>query len=111
MKTLFKNLNFGALVVLISVVTLTVSWKNHESKKATPTWYSVTVTDLSDPNNPANQRIDAEYGGTPSGSCNTNPGIRCAVLLNDELNPADLPMTVDQAQDDGFTVDDHRQKQ
>lgn len=111
MKALLKKLNIGALVALISVVTLTVSWKNYESKIAAPTWYQITA-DPSDPTNKEKQEIDGVYpGGTPSGSCNTSPGLTCAVLLDDELDPDNMPATVADAEDEGFTVTDHRQKQ
>ncbi|WP_312365343.1 hypothetical protein [Sphingobacterium sp.] len=43
MKTILKKLNLGAIAVLLGVVGLTVSWKNHESKKATATWYEVII--------------------------------------------------------------------
>lgn len=112
MKSLLKNLNFGALVVLASVVTLTVSWKNHESKKATPTWYQVSLINPAGGNIATNQKIDGLYpGGAPSGSCNTSPGATCAVQLSDALDPTDMPATVKEANDDGFTSQAFRQHQ
>ncbi|WP_313240008.1 hypothetical protein [Sphingobacterium multivorum] len=113
MKTILKKLNLGAITVLMGVVGLTVSWKNHESKKATPTWYQVSLINPANGNTPSNQKIEGLYpGGEPSGiDCNTSPGATCAVQLSDALNPADMPATVKEANDEGFTSEDFRQHQ
>ncbi|AIM39244.1 hypothetical protein KO02_23060 [Sphingobacterium sp. ML3W] len=112
MKKILKNLNIGALIALISVVTMTVSWKNHEGKKATPTWYQVSLISPTGGNIATNQKIDGLYpGGAPSGSCNNLAGATCAVQLSDVLEPIDMPATVKEANDDGFTSQAFRQHQ
>ncbi|ULT23557.1 hypothetical protein KUH03_30960 [Sphingobacterium sp. E70] len=71
MRTLLKKLNLGAIIALVGVVGLTASWKNHESKKLAPQWYSVTITDTSDPNNAANQQIGSTIPEPTTGECAT----------------------------------------
>jgi len=111
MKSLLKKLNLGAIAALVGIVGLTVSWKNHESTKATPTWYKVSLISPTGGNIPTNQKIEGLYpGGTPSGDCNTGTGKTCAVQLSDGLNPADMPATVKEANDEGFASQAYRQR-
>lgn len=79
MKTLLKNLNFGALVALTMVVTLTVSWKNHESKRLTFQWFEVSDNGSGN----TNKVIVGDYpGGQPGAECEQPEGDMCAVPID-----------------------------
>lgn|SRR5690606_1315893 len=112
MTNMIKNLSFGGILALVAMMILTVSWKNRAHNVEEATWYEVTITNSEEPNDPEHQQIGRVYpGGIPSGSCNTLPGLTCAVLLDGELDPNQLPMTVADAESLGFDVTDQRQKQ
>lgn len=79
MKTLLKNLNFGALLALALVVTLTVSWKNHESKRLTFQWFEVSDNGSGN----TNKVIVGDYpGGQPGAECEQPEGDMCAVPID-----------------------------
>ncbi|WP_313240264.1 hypothetical protein [Sphingobacterium multivorum] len=111
MKTLLKNLNFGALLALASVVTLTVSWKNHETNSKAANWYQVQLRSGGSTSTLSDFEIVGAYpGGSPSGNCNTTtkPEI-CAVYM--DLNGAPIPTDLQDAEDHGFDTDVRRYKQ
>jgi len=111
MKTLIKNLNFGALLALASVVTLTVSWKNHETNSKAANWYQVQLKSGGSTSTLSDFEIVGAYpGGSPSGNCNTptKPEI-CAVYM--DLNGAPIPTDLQDAEDHGFDTDVRRYKQ
>ncbi len=108
MTTFLKKLNLGAIVALVGIVGLTVSWKNHESKKLAPQYYAVSITDTSDPNNEANMQIDGPISEPTSGPCTLSSGYVCAVQL--DLNGAPKPATIKAARDGGFDTDVRKHK-
>lgn len=94
MKSFFKNLNLGAVIALVSVVTLTVSWKNHESKLAAQ-WYEVNETSPTDSNR---EIVDVYPGGNPGTECALPSGKMCAVKIDLKSYTGPLPETVEDAQ-------------
>jgi len=85
MITLLKKLNLGAIIALVGIVGLTVSWKNHESTKLAPQsgWYTVSAPS-GDINDPDDQIIGSFISTTPpNGDCaEANPADPCQVLLD-----------------------------
>jgi|SRR5690606_2161024 len=110
MTNMIKNLSFGGMIAVVAMMMLTVSWTASENTVA-PQWYAVSLFDeTEDPNSPTNQKIDGPYGGTPSGSCNTSPGIMCAIQL--DLDPNDpVPSSVHEADQQGLDISVTRQRQ
>ena len=93
METFFSKLNkFGLLAVLFAALVATTlsAFKSKAPAKATTVqqWYSINITDPSDPNNLAKQEVSTSTISTPPltdsfGCARTiNSGNRCAVLLN-----------------------------
>lgn len=95
MKNIFKNLNLGALLTLAFVVTLTVSWKNHENNKLAPQWYLVNETSPSD----SDRQIGTNYpGGAPGTECALPLGEMCAIKIDLKSYTGPFPETVEEAQ-------------
>lgn len=94
----FKNLNKGALAVLVAIAFFSISWTEIKNNKQSGQWYEVSLIDENgDPTEATNQKIEGLYpGGEPTSPCeNQNEPIVCAVFLDLGSNP--MPTTIAQA--------------
>lgn len=112
MKNIFKNLNTGALTILVAVALITISWTESKISLA-PQWYQVSVSG-SDPDPEKNQHILGLFpgstpGSTPGAECNTSPGEICAVEM--DLQGAPIPATISDANALNIDTSVQRQKQ
>lgn len=79
MTRLFKKLDITGVAIMLLAFFVAVGFTAAEEMQ--PTWYEVEITDLNNPDTPANQKIGEDLESGPEGDCDKGEEIICAVLL------------------------------